>query len=360
MPDNKDKSKPAETEAKSVKAEKLTETEKPDKNLKMSKKSHKKLSKKAIIAIITGVALILIAAALVICLVWKPWEKTEVEAEQLKEVATERVEGTDYNQKITKADGGEFTPKITEGSTDNLEMRFADLKCEENCTNVNEVKIGDKTLKRGEDYELKQGSVILVLYAKVFSGMEAGEVRVTFEITEDHKIHTIGVKITIEKKAEEKKEEQKTDSTPSQATTSTSSGSSTSAGSSSTQSAADVAKASCEARTDGPIGVTTYHFLSSAEKKDWIATYAPDWSESEVDALYTSFSGGPAQMHYLNGYCRPSISASGWTGVGAMPISNAQLSSYGITLRQDFISWTYADGRVENQITTNLNQIWGW
>ncbi len=335
----------------------------PQKIVKQEEKSKKKMSKKAKILVVSGitVGVLAIIVAVVLCFL-KPWEKKETrDDDEASVVAIERVDGTDYAQKITTVDGGEFTPKITEGTSDNLAMRFSELSCNDECKNIENVKLGDKTLKAGEDYEVKKGSVIIILFAKVFSDAQPGEVTLTFEIQEGSKIKTIGVKITIEKK-EEKKEDQKPAENAAASTDGASTGgsSSTSSGGSSSN-AVDAAKVACESRADGPISFTTFHFPSSAEKKNWIATYAPDYKEEDVYVLYTWFSGSPAPMHYVNGTCLPSISsASDWIGVGAQPLSKAQLQAKGITRTQDFIRWAYASGRVEDQVTTDFNSPWRW
>ncbi|MBQ3352139.1 hypothetical protein IJG91_00520 [Candidatus Saccharibacteria bacterium] len=326
------------------------------------KTAKKKLSKKALILIIVGgLVFILAIVAVVLCIFVKPWESSQGKSDSKPVASIERVDGADYEQKITTADGAEFTPKITEGTSDNLTMRFTELSCDDDCKNVENVTVDGKNLKLGEDYEVKKGSVVLVIYAKVFSDKQPGEMKVKFEITEDSKILTIGVKITIEKKEEKKDELSDNTQNNQQATSGNSSASNTSGGSSNGQNVVDAAKVACEARTDGPISVTTYHFLSAAERKEWTTTYAPGYPEDEVYALYTWFSGSPAPMHYINGTCLPSISsASDWIGVGAQPISKAQLQQRGITRTQDFVRWTYADGRVEDQITTDFNSFWRW
>ena len=103
----------------------------------------------------------------------------------------------DFGQSITSMDGGEFKPNYDAGHDSDFSFRLADLECNEDCTNVSTVKIGDKELKLGEDYEVKRGSIIIVIYKKVMQVLQTGKADITVGIEKDGKIITVGVHITI-------------------------------------------------------------------------------------------------------------------------------------------------------------------
>ena len=351
---------------------------KPEDKDNTDREKQKKISKKGLIAIIVSSVLVLGAvAAVLIFAVWKPWESHEPETPTPATKTEEKTAEVDYEQKITTADGGEFVPKITEGTEDNLTMRFVNLKCSDGCKNVEHVQFKGKTLKLGEDYEVKSGSVILVIFAKVFSGVEPGEAKITFDVKEDDKVRTIGVKITIEKKKEEEKDEEpktNTEEDVAQNDTGSQSNSNTQANtnpssqssenSSQQQVAVDPAKEACESKT-GPVGVSAFYFLTAADKEEWLAEQKQlngslsDWDRSII-AKVTSFYGGPTRMVYVDGYCRPTLKDAGWTGAGAMPISEEELNKRGIATRTNFVSWTHGDGSVETMVMANPNAIWSW
>lgn len=350
-----------------TKADKVTKTSgaaKVDDRVNDAKKTEKQKKLPVAFKILIAIVALAIVGTATALAILRPWEKKDETIKTEEAISIEKVEGIDYEQKITAADGGEFVPKVTEGQETNLEMRFSDLKCTENCDNVDRVEIGGKVLKRGEDYEVKQGSVILIIYAKVFSGMAPGEVGVIFEITEGNRIVTIGVKITVEEKKEEKTEEtannqQSANSTSGQSNSSSTSSGGSSSGSSggSTVDPAAAAKAACEAKT-GPYGLAIVHFVSASEKQDGIANLG--WPDDTV-ATVAVFTGSGMAMKYVNGVCRPSPSTmTDAIGIGAQPYTRQQLINYGITQTSDLVQWQYADGHIERQVMSNPNQVWSW
>lgn len=102
-----------------------------------------------------------------------------------------------YGYSVTNVDGTEFKPIYANGSNENLSLRFADLECDENCSNVSNLKIGDLTLNVGEDYEVKRGSVIIIIYKKILQAIQSGQYNITFDIKNGDETISVGVKITI-------------------------------------------------------------------------------------------------------------------------------------------------------------------
>ena len=319
-------------------------------------KNNKEPAKSLKIKILLAVAGIIIIGATISLLVIRPWKHKGSDNTSQDIAETERIDEVDYDQKITAVDGSDFTPKITKGQDANLEMRFSELKCDDGCKNVENVEFAGKKLERDKDFEVRQGSVIIVIFAAVFSDMDSGEVVLTFDITWDNKIRTIGAKISIEDKAEESNEEQSSN-TNSSNNNKTSGNSSSSSSSNNTNSA----KTACEARTDGPVGAALFKFPSSAEKKAYISKYAPDLTEDDIAALVAIFYGDRAKMHYVNGQCVPSIgTSSNWTGAGYQPVDAAYLSSHKVSLRKNFVRWTYSNGKTRDEVMPNPDQIWRW
>lgn len=109
--------------------------------------------------------------------------------------------GVDFGQNITSADGSEFKSTYDTGRGKDFSVRFTELDCNEDCSNVSTVRIGDRTLKLGEDYEVKRGSVIIVIFKKVMQSLQVGNHDVVVDIKEGDKTLTVGVHITIKSDA---------------------------------------------------------------------------------------------------------------------------------------------------------------
>lgn len=106
----------------------------------------------------------------------------------------------DYSQKITSENGEVFNPNYELGSKNNLSIHFEDLECMDNCENIKNFKIGDQILERGKDYEVKKGSVIIIIFANILENLNTGEYDIIFDFFNGDRQITIGVKINIEDK----------------------------------------------------------------------------------------------------------------------------------------------------------------
>ena len=145
----------------------------------------KRNKKPFIIAGIVAFGVVFIIVAIVLCLCLKTPPKEEP------------APSVDFSQQVTNVDGTEFKPTYDAGSDDDLSVRFTDLECNEDCSNISNLKIGTKILKVGEDYEVKRGSVIIVIYKKILQAIQNGQYDITFEIKSGEKTISVGLKITI-------------------------------------------------------------------------------------------------------------------------------------------------------------------
>lgn len=153
--------------------------------------------------IIAGVTLLVVGAAAVgfLCLRSKS-DKNDDAAIDDSSSDTSRVE-IDYNQAVTSPDGTEFIAKYQQGDEVDFAVRFSNLTCEDDvCSNVGVIRLGDRTLKRGEDYEVRQGSIIVVLLNKLLEAIQAGRYNLTVELKQGDENLVVGVYITIENKTQ--------------------------------------------------------------------------------------------------------------------------------------------------------------
>lgn len=103
----------------------------------------------------------------------------------------------DFGQNVTSVDGTEFDSTFDAKVDDDFAVRFSDLECNDDCSNVSSVKIGNKTLEAGKDYEVKRGSMIIIIFKKVLQTITNGEHDIVVKTEQNGKFITVGVKITI-------------------------------------------------------------------------------------------------------------------------------------------------------------------
>lgn len=103
----------------------------------------------------------------------------------------------DFDQNITSEDGTELNHTFDAKADEDFVVRFADLECNEDCSNVSSVKIGDRTLEAGKDYEVERGSVIIKIFKKTMQTITNGKHDIVVKIEQNGKTVTVGVKITI-------------------------------------------------------------------------------------------------------------------------------------------------------------------
>lgn len=82
-------------------------------------------------------------------------------------------------------------------SEEDFSFRFANLECNDDCSNVSSVKIGDQILKVGEDYEVKKGSVIITIFKKILKALSDGRHDIVVIVKQDEEVVTVSVNITI-------------------------------------------------------------------------------------------------------------------------------------------------------------------
>lgn len=154
------------------------------------------------IKVIIGIIMTVIALAMVVILVIYFCNKSTVSNEQTGPTSdTEELTEVDYNQKIVSVDDKEFSFNYELGSKTDFSVKFADLTCkDEQCENINNVKLGDKSLTRDKDYRVQQGSVIIIILANTMESLEIGEYDLICQITEHDKTMPVGIRFTVEDK----------------------------------------------------------------------------------------------------------------------------------------------------------------
>lgn len=311
-------------------------------------KGKRKLTKKQI-GMICGVAAVLVVALVVVLVLVLGRKPARDEASDDVETVLEEQE-IDYGQKVTSEDGGTFKAEYQAGSEKSFAVRFADLECEDSCKNVSEVKLGKKTLKLGEDYEVKKGSIIIILTEDFMKSLKAGKHDLIIAVTDEDETRLYGVKFTVKaeptceegetlekgecvKKDEEESEEEKDDDKQSEQSNQTSAPS---------KSQAEI---DCENQA-GPTGFYAVHWTSDNEFTDTVMS-------------------GTISMHRVNGVCRPNVAqASGLTGRGfgstGQPVSENTDQMIVDNMGQDFILWFWSDGSETMETTTNATSVWGY
>lgn len=200
------------------------------------------------IGIVAGVValVVIILVGVIVWLALKKPEVVEKVEDETEVVEVEESDDIDFSQEVTGENGRPFEAEYQQGSEEDYVVRFPNLQCEEGCTNVADVKLGTKGLTLGTDYEVKKGSVIIILKEKLLAELKAGNYELTFTVTEDEETLTVGVKFSVKaaptcaedeelkagkcvKKEEEKKPEEKPgDAGSSSSTTKPSTGGNTS------------------------------------------------------------------------------------------------------------------------------------
>ncbi len=299
--------------------------------IKQSDMNKSKPTKKQI-GIVCGIIAVLVAV-LVVALVFilnrnQPQADTQDDAE-----TTQTEPEIDYEQKITSEDGGEFKAEYQQGSETNFTARFSDLKCEDNCKNVSEVKVGDKVLKQGEDYEIKSGSIIVILKATFLDSLQVGKFDLVIAVKDGDAISLYGVKFTIKpvptcgedemlEKGEcvEKPEEQPDQNQTNNKTPNTSQSAKPSQPSQPSQPSTPSkpqAQIECENKT-APTGFSQVYWYSDADRQQNGYT-----TDMVVGISTWSIDNSVVKMHWVNGTCRPAIaqnmSNGSVTGAGLMP-----------------------------------------
>lgn len=326
---------------------------------KQSGKGKFKLSKKQI-GIIGAVVAVLVMALVAVLILVLGRKQPQAETDNTPDM-TETAQTVDYKQKITSEDGSEFKAEYQAGSEKSFAMRFSDLKCEDDCKNVSEVKLGNKDLKQGEDYEVKSGSIIIILTESLMKSLKADKYDLVIAVIYDDKTAFYGVKFTVkpeptcgddetlEKGECVKKEEEK----PSQNQTGQVSGNTTKPSTQqpttpsqptqpSTPSKSQ-AEIDCENR-QGPMRFFAVHWTSGNEYTD------------------AGFSGNIG-MHWVDGVCRPDVSHStdlfgrGFAEAG-MPISEYTDQIIVDNQGQDIIVWFWNDGSTTIDKVPSAFSVW--
>lgn len=289
-----------------------TKSDKPP--IKQNGTTKPKFTKKQIGIVCGVIAVLVVALVVVLVLVLNREPQTETSGDT---ETTQNELAIDYHQKITNEDGGEFNAEYQAGSEKNFVMRFSELKCEDNCKNVSEVKLGDKTLKQGEDYEVKSGSIIIVLYEDFMKSLKAGEFGLVIAVRGENETTLYGVKFkvkpeptcgddeTLEKgECVKKSEEQPTQNQTGNTTTKPSNSQPTTQPSQPSQPSTpskSQAQINCENQT-GPIG---YAVLLRPQPDNRYGL--PDWNMYWGMTGDNYFDNGATNMVWVGGGCHPHV-----------------------------------------------------
>lgn len=354
-----------------------TELDKPP--IKQSGVTGRKPTRKQL-GIICGVIAVLVAA-LAIGLTFilnrnQPQTETSGDTETTQDEPI-----VDYNQKITDKDGGEFKAEYQAGSEQSFAMRFSDLKCEDNCKNVSEVKLGDKTLKQGEDYKVESGSIIIVLTENFMKSLKADKYDLAIAVIDGDKTLFYGVKFTVKpeptcgegetlekgkcvKKPEEQPTQGQTGNT-SATTTKPSNSQSTTPPSQPATPSKSQAQINCENQT-GPIGYTRIFRPQQGNPYG-----LPDWNMYWSPGGDYSFANGATTMVWVNGACHPHVKDVPATGSYAAMYTPEQFQQskpdiYNMMIshpNEDLIVWYWGDwsnGRRTYEFSNNTYSIFNY
>lgn len=343
-----------------------------------------KLTKKQI-GIICGIIAILVAAIAVALVFILNRNQPQVDTQNNTET-TQTEPKIDYNQKITSADGGEFKADYQQGSEVDFSARFSDLKCEDNCKNVSEVKVGNKTLKQGEDYEIKSGSIIVILKATFLDSLQTGKFDLVIAVKDGDVISLYGVKFTIkpaptcgEDEVLEKGEcVKKPEEQPSQTQTSNNNTTKPNNNQSTTPSqpsqpsqpttpSKSQAQIECENKA-APTGFSQVYWYSAADKQE--NGFSDDIA---VGISVWNIDNSIVKMHWVNGTCRPAInqnmSNGSMTGVGMMPTTLESLRTQPYPAYQaayqnqgrNMVVWYWgSQSNYTIEYMTNVGSIWSY
>lgn len=315
------------------------------------------------IGIIGGIIAVLVAALVaVLTLILNRQPQTETSSDT---ETTQNEPAVDYNQKITSEDGGEFKTEYQAGSEKNFAMRFANLKCEDNCQNVAEVRLGDKTLKQGEDYEVKSGSIIIILTESFMKSLKADKYDLVIAVVDKDKTSFYGVKFTVKpeptckedeilekgecvKQPDEQSEQSQTGSTAASPNTQPSKPAAQQPSQPANPSKSQ-AQIECERKT-APTAYQNVHWYTKAQKQELGAGF------ENYSIGMSNFSIESAEMQWINGSCQPHI--TGVYGTGVMPtMLDNQHPAYQDIMRnqgRDMIIWYWGGGGITSNYTIEL------
>lgn len=377
-------------EASSAEESEETKPEAQDKKPLSPEKQRKKRA--IIIAIVTSLVLIIaigISLLILFCQTNKsdsdePKNEQSTTEDNSKDKTKDETSKVDFNQKVTGPDGEDFSPQYKLGSKSNLVARFPDLKCtNEKCENVDQVKLGKRTLKRGEDFEVKKGSIVITIFSTTLETLPAGEYELTFEVeSKTGKILRIGLKITVEDKNPTCKDSEvlkdgqcvKKDNNSSESSTSkpsenkpNNSGSSNS----NTNKPGNTPDANkpdndtsfeqqvCEVQA-GPSRVLMVHWMTdleiateSARDESYWEMFMGDRYNPGDEVLVTGevWDTKETGMKWLNGKCQPRIRGASNMAGGADYVTryNSKIPTEANRPRRDAVVWYWRDGssRVE-------------
>lgn len=353
--------------------------------IKQSGNTKPKLTKKQI-GIICGVIAVLVAA-LVVVLVFV-LNRNQPQAEIVDNTETTQDEQkVDYNQKVTDKDGNEFKAEYQAGSEQSFAMRFSDLKCEDNCKNVSEVKLGDKTLKQGKDYEVQSGSIIIILSENFMKSLKADKYDLVIAVINADRTLFYGVKFTVKpeptcednetlekgecvKKSEEQPAQNQTGNTTTKPSNNqpTTQPSQPSQPNQPTTPSKSQAQIECENKA-APTGFSQVHWYSAAEKRE--NGFSDDIAVG-ISVWYIDNS--IVKMQWVNGTCRPAISQNmsngSITGSGVMPITLESLRTQPYPAYQaayqnqgrNMVVWYWSSDQSSYTIEhmSNVGAIWGY
>lgn len=300
----------------------------------------------------------------------------------------------DFNQRILAEDGADFVPVYRLGTAQNLVLKFPDLKCTDDCANVQDVMLDERFLSKDEHSVLDDEGLMIILNADFLESLEPNDYTLTFEVEENGEHKIIGVVLTIEKvelvcaegqvlqgetcvdeagkevaKPVERVVKRTENTAPLNSNNNQSSNNSNSnqsnapAEPSTPEQPAEPGKSpeqiACE-KQSGPTSLVILHWLNDEEK----AAHP----SAEVYIERGSFGSGAAKMVWVNGTCRPAVSQSNYQGAGNYISSYRASVVYGGAVSnaitehrgQDVVIWYWDYGQPKTELVTDARAVLGY
>ncbi len=169
--------------------------EKLQKSAKRTKKQKNNNVKSSKTIIMASAAVLIVVVVIFLFIV----AKRNIEQERTQTNQTDYIDTTDYtdyNQATTNENGEEFDRTYQQSSGRNLDVRFKDLECKDSCSNIGDIELNGQRLD-SQDYEVKKGSVIVIIHSTLLDDLQPGEYSLTFTIESNGIQRRIGLNFTI-------------------------------------------------------------------------------------------------------------------------------------------------------------------
>lgn len=361
---------------KAVKTSAATKTKLNKPSVKQNGTTERKPTKEQI-GLICGIVAVLVAALAIILIIVLNHNQSQTETPDNIETTQDKPT-VDYNQKITGKDGGEFKAEYQAGSGQSFVMRFSNLKCENDCKNVSEVKLGDKVLKQGEDYKAESGSIIIILTENFMQSLQADKYDLVIAVIDADKTSFYGVKFTVNpeptcgeeetlekgecvKKLEEQPAQNQTGNTTTKPSNNQSTTQPTQPSQPTTPSKSQ-AQINCENQT-GPIGYARIFRPQSSNPYN-----LPDWNTYWTPGGDWYFANGATNMVWVNGVCHPHVKDVPAEGSYAPYYTPEQFKQFYPDIynmmtahpNEDLIIWYWSNNQATYEFSSNTFSIFNY